>query len=205
MLFSSPSSLFYFRTSFLTSNFNKTLRKTLNEMRCWERLRFEVPHFAGDVYQSSENLRVLRESVMLIVRDYNRIVSSLPQNERFLFKERIRTLDKKIRPGMVKLTWASEGILEYVTECRLHAQRIRSLIDSYKDSNRFVSRQCRQMSLQLMVKLDEKRVYEEKEYVLEQQRHRNSVQKKLHTLHEKIVTAMKKTAQVRTLVHCTCG
>lgn len=184
------------RAGLLTSNFNKTLQKLLNEMRCWERLRFEVPHFAGDIYQSSENLRVLRESVMLIVRDYNCIVGSLQPQERSLFRERIRSLDKKIRPGMVKLTWASEGILEYVTDCRLHAQKVRTLIDSYKTSNRFIARQCRGMSSLLMVKLDGKKVYEEDEFQREQQQHCASVQQKLQKLHDEIYRALRKTSEV---------
>lgn len=190
-------SLVPFRSGLLTCNFNKSLQKLLNEMRYWERLRFEVPHYAAGIYQSSENLRVLRENVMLIVRDYNRIVGSLKPQERSLFKERIRSIDKKIRPGMVKLTWASEGILEYVTECRLHAQRVRILIDSYKSSNRFIARQCRQMSSLLMVKLDGKKVYEESEFQLEQEQHCTSVQQKLQVLHDEIYKALRKTAEVR--------
>lgn len=196
-----------YRSGLLICNFNKTLQKLLNEMRYWERLRFEVPHYAGDIYQSSENLRVLRENVMLIVRDYNRIVGRLEPQERSLFKERIRSIDKKVRPGMVKLTWASDGILEYVTECRLHAQRVRTLIDSYKSSNRFIAQQCRQMSSLLMVKLDGKKVYEEKEFQLEQEQHCASVKQKLQALHDEVYRALKKTAEVLhfCMYMCYCG
>ena len=199
----------YCRAGMLSSNFSKTLQKLLNEMRCWERLRFEIPHFAGDIYQAGENLRVLRENVMLIVRDYNRIISSLEPQERALFKERIRSIDKKIRPGMVKLTWASEGILEYVTECRLHAQRVRTLIDSYKTSNRFIARQCREMCSLLMVRLSGKKVYEDNEFQVEQQQHCASVRHKLQSHHDEIYRAMKKMTEVwihmsYTLCTCTC-
>ena len=182
----------------LTSNFSKTLQKLLNEMRCWERLRFEIPHFATSIYQLSEQLRVLRENVMLIVRDYNRIIGSLQPHERALFKERIRSIDKKIRPGMVKLTWASEGILEYVTECRLHAQRVRVLIDSYKASNRYVAQKCREMSTLLMVRVTGKKVYEENGFRVEQEQHCASVRQKLHKLHDDIYKALFKTAEVCT-------
>lgn len=106
------------------ANFSKELLKLFNEMYYWERLRFEVPHYAVDIYRECENLRVLRENVLLVVRDYNKIISSLDFKERALFRERIRSLDKKIRPGMTKLTWASEGIEYFVTECRNQAHRV---------------------------------------------------------------------------------
>jgi dynein heavy chain len=186
------------KSGMLTSNFNKTLQKLLNEMRCWERLRFEIPHFATSIYQLSEQLRVLRESVLLIVRDYNRIIGSLQPHERALFKERIRSIDKKIRPGMVKLTWASEGILEYVTECRLHAQRVRVLIDSYKASNRYIAQKCREISTLLMVRVTGKKVYEEDGFRVEQEQHCASVRKKLHKLHDDIYEVLFKTAGVFT-------
>ena len=106
------------------TNFSKELLKLFNEMYYWERLRFEVPHYAVEIYRQCENLRVLRENVLLVVRDYNRILSSLDHQERALFKERIRSLDKKIRPGMTKLTWASDGIEYFVLECRNQARKV---------------------------------------------------------------------------------
>lgn len=112
------------RAGLIEVSFSRTLLKLFGEMHYWERLRFEVPHYAAEIYQQCEELRILRENVMLIVRDYNRIVSSLQPKERALFKERIKSLDKKIRPGMTKLTWASPGIQLFVADCRLHAQQV---------------------------------------------------------------------------------
>lgn len=108
----------------IEDSFSPLLRRLFGEMRYWERLRFEVPHYAADIYGKCEELRVLRENVLLVVRDYNSIIRSLQPQERALFKERIKSLDKKLRPGMTKLTWASEGILEYVSDCRTHANKV---------------------------------------------------------------------------------
>ena len=56
---------------------------------------------------------------MLVVRDYARVIDMLSHEERNLFRERIRFLDKKVQPGLTKLTWASKGISEYyVADCR---------------------------------------------------------------------------------------
>lgn len=191
------------RSGTIEASFNRKLLKLFGEMRYWERLRFEVPHYATGIYHRCEELRVLRENVLLIVRDYNRIISSLLPNERSLFRERIRSLDKKIRPGMTKLTYASEGILDYfVSDCRLHAQKVRITIDNYKASNRAIGASCRRMSEMLLVRLDGKRVYEENDFEVEQYHHRASVQQKLEEVHNDIVHTMRKTFEVKE--GCAC-
>ena len=69
-----------------------------------------------------EELRNLREHVMLVVRDYNRIITELNQDEIGLFKERIKVLDKKVQPGLTKLTWAVNSFSDfYIGDCRVHA------------------------------------------------------------------------------------
>ena len=73
----------------------------------------------GELFHKREELRKLREYVLLVVRDYNRIIETLSPEQRLLFRERIRFLDKKVLPGLTKLTWSSKGIAEfYVADCR---------------------------------------------------------------------------------------
>ena len=87
--------------------------KLFQEISYWEKLMFEIPHYAADVHAKREELRILRENVLLVIRDYNRIIAILTPEERALFKERIRFLDKKIHPGLTKLSWASKGIFSF--------------------------------------------------------------------------------------------
>jgi dynein heavy chain len=58
-----------------------------------------------------------------------RIIAVLSPEERGLFKERIRSLDKKIHPGLTKLTWASKGISDYfIGECRNNCSKVNNYI-----------------------------------------------------------------------------
>ena len=105
-------------TSRIELGFSNMLQKLFWEMQYWERLRFEVPHYTAPVYSRCEQLRVMRENVLLIVRDYSNIIGSLRPSERSLFREWIRALDRKFHPGFTELTWASEGIQEFfVNDC----------------------------------------------------------------------------------------
>lgn len=42
------------------------------EIDYWERLLFETPHYVMNVAERAEDLRILRENLLLVARDYNR-------------------------------------------------------------------------------------------------------------------------------------
>jgi len=76
---------------------------------------------------------VRKQLIIQVLLSFSRIIAALSPEERGLFRERIRFLDKKIHPGLTKLTWASKGISDYfVTECRLHSSKIQCVVDDYK-------------------------------------------------------------------------
>ncbi|KAK1153304.1 dynein heavy chain 2, axonemal [Acipenser oxyrinchus oxyrinchus] len=175
----------------LDVNFDKNLLKMFNEIHYWERLLFEIPHYVAEVYHRKEDLRNLRENVLLVVRDYNRIIEVLSSEERGLFRERIRFLDKKIQPGLSKLLWSSKGASNYfIHECRLHASKVQLMVDEYKSANLLVSRCARQVSELLLVRVDGKRVYKDLEFEQDQQGQRDSVLSKLQSIHQDIVNTM---------------
>nr|XP_015196051.1 PREDICTED: dynein heavy chain 2, axonemal isoform X1 [Lepisosteus oculatus]XP_015196052.1 PREDICTED: dynein heavy chain 2, axonemal isoform X1 [Lepisosteus oculatus]XP_015196053.1 PREDICTED: dynein heavy chain 2, axonemal isoform X1 [Lepisosteus oculatus] len=179
------------RAGMLDLNFDKTLLKMFREIHYWERLLFEIPHYVSEVCQRSEDLRSLMENVLLVVRDYNRIIEALSQEELGLFRERIRFLDKKIQPGLSKLLWSSKGASSYfINDCRLHASKLQLIVDEYKAANLLVSRAARQISELLLVHIDGKRIYRDLEFEGDQLAHQDSQQQRLITLHQEIVAIM---------------
>jgi hypothetical protein len=78
-------------------------------------LGFHTPPNLDELSAKSKDLQHLRNHVLLVVRDYNAIIDMLSESERVLFKDRIRFVDNKIKPGLTKLTWSSKGISECVT------------------------------------------------------------------------------------------
>lgn len=42
---------------------------------------FETPHYVSELYMKKEDLRILRENVLLVVRDYNRFVQGMTISE----------------------------------------------------------------------------------------------------------------------------
>ena len=58
----------------LELNFDKTLLVTYQEIAIFHRLGFEIPQSANEAYMKREDMRLLREYVFLVLRDYNRII-----------------------------------------------------------------------------------------------------------------------------------
>ncbi|KAM9425745.1 dynein axonemal heavy chain 2 [Pholidichthys leucotaenia] len=93
----------------LAINFDQTLMTLFSEIHYWERLNFEIPQCVFDIYQERDDLETLRENVLTLIRNYNRIIGMLAPDELGLFGEKISFLDKKLQPGLSKLTWLSKG------------------------------------------------------------------------------------------------
>jgi len=70
----------------------------LIEVTYWNKIQtlgyVNVPHYVAKLIGRKEELRVLRENIMLIVRDYNTIIYTISEKERLLFKEHLDNLDR---------------------------------------------------------------------------------------------------------------
>lgn len=98
-------------------NIDRSLLDIFQEAKYWESLRYEVPPHVKSVVDKANHVKFVYESVLAVVLDYNKIVASLSDDERLLFKPLITIVEKKIAPGLSRLTWASEVSDEYIDEC----------------------------------------------------------------------------------------
>ncbi|KAK3546101.1 hypothetical protein QTP70_022875 [Hemibagrus guttatus] len=175
----------------LDINFNKSILKMFNEIHYWELLKFEVPHFVSLICQRREDLHILRENVLLLVKEYNRIIGALSPDTLGLFQERIHFLDKKIRPGVSKLLWSSKGATSlFINDCRLHASKVQLLVDEYKAAHLAISQHCSEISELLLVHANGKTVYKDLEFEQVQQEHQQSQLRRLNTAHQDIINIM---------------
>ncbi|XP_042256267.1 dynein axonemal heavy chain 2 [Thunnus maccoyii] len=179
------------KTAKLDINFDSNLLNLFSEIYYWDRLKFEIPQCVSDIYQDREELRGLRERALLLMKDYNRIIGMLSPDELGLFRERISFLDKKIQPGLTKLSWLSKGASNiFIRDCLLHIEKVQSIVDGYKVSNLAISTLCRQISETLLVRLDGKTVYRNLEFEDDQKTHQQSHLQILRSAHQQIVDIM---------------
>ncbi|KAI9188053.1 hypothetical protein H9P43_002444 [Blastocladiella emersonii ATCC 22665] len=172
---------------FLELKFSKDMLKLFAEIVYWQKLKFDIPYYVQEVYAKREELRVLRENVLLVIRDYNSILEVLSKEEVLLFRERVRFLDRKINPGLQSLTWASKGVTDYfVKECRKHAGEVQRIVTTFMESNRAIAACCKQIADTGLWYIEPKRIYELAEFETAQTAHRNMVRTKLQNVHATI-------------------
>ncbi|XP_028285542.1 dynein heavy chain 2, axonemal [Parambassis ranga] len=175
------------RSNELDINFDNNLLKMFSEIHYWGRLKFEIPQIVSDIYQERDDLRGLRERVVLLIRNYNRIIGMLSPNELSLFREKLRFIDKKIKPGLKSLTWLSKGAsTAFVCDSLLHVDKLQLIVDDYEMSKVSICNLCRQISEALLVRLDGKTVYRNLEFEDDQKVHQQSQLKIIMSAHHDI-------------------
>ena len=177
----------------LVCNFDKSLLRLLEEVHHWEKFQGEIqiPYVAHDIANKKEELRVMREYVMLVVRDYNEIITVLNERERRLFQEHIRRLDRKIAPGISKLTWASKGVIDwYVRECRKHCADLRQVVKEFKDKSTEINRQCESIGTTVLVRIDKDAVSTPEVFAAKQKEYGDGIETKLKSSYATILAIM---------------
>jgi len=170
----------------LVLNFDQDLLALFTEVHYWEKFQgeFTIPYVAHDICNQQEKLRVMREHVMLIVRAYNEILNDLKPDERKLFSDHIRRLDKRINQGINKLTWTSKGIIEYYVKgsCE-ECFEVHRFVKKFHASREAIAKCCHQIERLMLVRIDKNSTYDDKVFAEKQAEHRSLLKQRLEGLH----------------------
>ena len=139
----------------LCVDFDPHVIRFFHEVNYWERQNFDMP-YSKDVIElasNAEKLRVLRQTIGLVVRDFNAIVLKLNEEELALFGERIFFVERKLKPGIDKLTWASKPqILQtYAKDCRRYCNEVYQTAIKFKANHRTIMENCPSFAYSLPV------------------------------------------------------
>lgn len=112
------------RPGMLECNIDRNVMELCEEARYFEMLGFNIPIHVRMIYGKYPTLRLVFETVLCVVLDYNKILVSLSDKERQLFKALIQTCERRIMPGLTKLTWGGEMIDAYIADCEKHTAQV---------------------------------------------------------------------------------
>ncbi|OQR95763.1 dynein heavy chain, partial [Thraustotheca clavata] len=181
------------KKGFLHCNFDQPLLQLFAEVHYWQYFNGEVqiPYIAHDICNQKEQLRILREHVVLVIRDYNRILHELSSTERRLFDDIIRKLDRRIQPGLQKLTWLSKGVVEwYVADCRKHCDATYKIVREFQDNKEVIASNCKMIAGLMHIAIERNNVYDDGVFEVKQASHRKEIEKKLREAYESIRSTM---------------
>lgn len=129
----------------LESNMDTDILTLCCEAKHWQSLGFSIPVYVSMVYDKWDTLLFVSESVLKLVLAYNRIIESFSHEEKSLFKQLLKILDYKVKPGLSKLTWNSEFIDTYINLCCNHVAGLQVFLDTYKKSNVEILKLCEEI------------------------------------------------------------
>jgi len=126
-----------------------------------------IPHNVSRLLQRKEQLRILRENVMLIVRDYNNIIHTINDKEKSLFKEHLDYLDRTIEPGIRRHNWGSQAD-NFVYACRKECQDVFFYVKKFQNNVMKINNEFEKISTTLLTNV-QKRLYILSEFIRQQE------------------------------------
>lgn len=109
---------------------------------------------------------MLRENVMLIVRDYNNIIVLIDDRERKLFDEHITYLNKMYDPGFRKHQWSTNQDA-FMINCRKECGVQQAQIKFFQTKHRSIEKEISRIQNQNLINI-RKQVYELNSFVSDQ-------------------------------------
>lgn len=123
---------------------------------------------------------MLKENVLLLVGAYNKVWTEAANNEPGLWKDYIKHVDKKVSPGLLKLSFSSKTSLSsYLTSSINSCSDLSNLIDIFAKNHKAIIRVCKQISLIVLVAINKNYVYEDSEFETAQTRHQADMKEEL--------------------------
>jgi len=183
------------KNGLLESNFDSNLLKVLIEVVYWTKIQnlslVNVPHYVSKLLGRKEELRVLRENIMLIVRDYNTIIQTITDKERNLFREHLDSLDKQIEPGIKKYNWDKSDD-KFVISCRRECQDVFKRVKMFQKNQLKINDEFDKVSTTCYT-LIQKKLYGLHEFIQEQEDSLKNKEKDFIKSFERIKNKMMKT------------
>lgn len=105
------------------------------------------------------------------------MLTALDGEERRLFADRIRALDRRIMPGVSKLNWVYDkhDLEFYCKEARKHCNLAGNCVTGFKAGLARIDALCKSIADGLLIDVEKKKLYETAEFEAVQGRHHHIV------------------------------
>ena len=186
------------KNGLLESNFDPKLLKVIIEVQYWTKIQtlgyITIPHTVSKLLGKKEQLRILRENVMLIVRDYNTIVHTISDKEKLLFKEHLDLLDRTIEPGIKRFNWGAAADA-FVYTCRRECQEVFKKVKKFQKNQMKINEEFEKIHTTTLTQI-QKKLYPLKEFIKEQEDCLKQKEKNFQNSFEIVRNKMMKTYEL---------
>lgn len=183
---------------FLESNFDKTLLKTLSEGTYWTKLQtlgmITVNHAITKLLSQKENLRTMRENVMIIVREYNKIIESITPEQKKMFNEHLNELDKVISHGMNRFKWNNQAN-SFLVNSRMNCIEIFNKVKKFQKNEKIIKKEYEIMGRTTLTSIG-KELYSLNKFLSEQEKELKKNESKFEKSFDKICKYLIETYEI---------
>ncbi|CAG9862849.1 unnamed protein product [Phyllotreta striolata] len=151
----------------LECNFDKSLLDLFHEIYYWSFTRYAIPTYLRNIFAKRDSIKLMYECMFDVTLSYNKIITSLSEEERTLFKPLINGIEKKISPGLTRLTWATDVGDDYTNDCFNTTAELQTFLDDYKSCNMTILAISEQICDHVMITLKANYAYDINELVEE--------------------------------------
>mmetsp|Transcript_26825 Transcript_26825/g.4843 ORF Transcript_26825/g.4843 Transcript_26825/m.4843 type:complete len:148 (+) Transcript_26825:1546-1989(+) len=139
--------------------------KLVAEVKCWEKLTslsIMIPSEWHEIANYREEFRIIKESVLMVVTDYNNIMGVLDESEKKLFDYHLKYLNKKLEPGWRNnIDWNNKAIVSTsISDWRKQCTDTLSKVLHYKNNNNKLNEQYEVIANIKLLHLERKHVHE---------------------------------------------
>ena len=132
-------------------------------------MRLPIPYIAMEIQAQREKYRVLIDKVLAVVREYNNIITAV-DDDRKLFTDRLRCIDRRVSSGINKLTWNMDrtGLDFYQKEARKYCREGTQSVATFKSGLATIRALCAKVSDLSLIDMHRKKVLEYSEFAEKQ-------------------------------------
>lgn len=151
-------------------NFDPEIFQLLREAKCLVKLDIAIPESAKLVLLQEETFKAYYNDLKFMLAEYERITSRVIPVTTKLLAPYLQTLDLKLRPGLVSLTWTSLNIDQYKASIYTGLRRLEEMVMKINDivENR-IQKNLKQISRTILVSLPNERAVTLEEFVAMQE------------------------------------
>jgi len=120
----------------LSVNFDPVLVRLLREVKYLLLQEIEVPERAQKLYEKVDVYRTQSGNLELIVNMYNDILATLLPVEKPLLRDRIKSMNDCLQPGIDTLRWNSDTIDSFINQCMGLVKDVDELVKKMKENVR---------------------------------------------------------------------
>jgi dynein heavy chain len=147
-------------------NFDQELFQLIREAKCLVKLEVSVPESAKIVLLQEEKFKTYYHDLKFMLAEYDRITAKIIPVTLKLLAPHLKTLELKLRPGLVSLTWTSMNIDAFKTSIFAGLRKLDDMVKKLNDivANR-IQKNLKKISKTVLVTLPTDRSISLDEYV----------------------------------------